>query len=105
MQTGNVIAHIVKSTIIVIGEEIQTVGQGIKYMTELGNAKRLIREEIESKYNEFLSSSRGKELVEELIDARFLGYISWVRENHPRELPLDLRYGNRGDREWDELMD
>ena len=105
MQTGNVIAHIVKSIIIAIGEEIQTVGQGIKYMTELGNAKRLIREEIESKYNELLSSPKGKELVEELIDTRFLGYISWVRENHPRELPPDLRYGNRGDREWDELMD
>ena len=47
-------------------------------MTELGNAKRLIREEIESKYNELLSSPKGKELVEELIDTRFLGYISWV---------------------------
>lgn len=94
-----------KSTIIVIGEETQTVGQGIKCMTELGNAKRLIREEIESKYNELLSSPKGKELVEELINARYFEYISWVRENHPTELTPDQRYGNRGDREWDEIMD
>jgi len=105
MQTGNVIAHIVKSIIIAIGEEIQTVGQGVKCMTELGNAKSLIREGIESKYNEFLSNPKGKELVDELIDARFLGYIKWMRKNHPRELPPDLRYEDRGDLEWDEFMD
>ena len=105
MQTGNVIAHIVKSIIIAIGEEIQMVGQGAKHMKEMVSAKKLIREDIESKYDELLSSPKGKELVDELINARYFEYISWVRENHPRELTPDQRYGNRGDREWDEIMD
>ena len=105
MQTGNVIAHIVKSIIIAIGEEIQTVGQGIKYMINLGNAKRFIREEIESRYNELLSNPKGKELVEELIYARYFGYISWARRKHPRELTPGLRYEDYGDRELDELID